>query len=93
MDYKFKCEFIDIYNEKCKVFQNRQEFYNDKEIYFPKRITLTPKYKDHDLLYPQEADVFFSKRVLDAFAVENIVGYDVVKGECFYCTVKTTDKA
>lgn len=31
MDYKFKCEFIDIYNEKCKVFQNRQEFYNDKE--------------------------------------------------------------
>lgn len=54
-----KCEFIDIYNEKCKVFQNRQEFYNDKEIYFPKRITLTPKYKDHDLLYPQGSDVFF----------------------------------
>jgi len=26
-------------------------------------------------------------------AVENIVGYDVVKGGCFYCTVKTTDKA
>lgn len=64
MDYKFKCEFIDIYNEKCKVFQNRQEFYNDKEIYFPKRITLTPKYKDHDLLYPQGADVFFSKEFL-----------------------------
>ncbi len=37
--------------------------------------------------------MFFSKRVLDAFADENIVGYDVVKGGCFYCTVKTTDKA
>ena len=41
-----KCEFIDIYNEKCKVFQNRKEFYNDNDIYFPKRITLTPKYKN-----------------------------------------------
>ena len=74
--------FTVIKTGECKVFQNRQEFYNDK------RITLTPKYKDHDLLYPQGADVFFSKRVLDAFAVENIVGYDVVKGGCFYCTVR-----
>jgi ribosomal protein S18 acetylase RimI-like enzyme len=70
-----KCEFIDIYNEKCKVFQNRKEFYNDNDIYFPKRITLTPKYRDQDLLYPQGSDVFFSKRVLDAFADEKIVGY------------------
>ena len=67
-----KCEFIDIYNEKCKVFQNRKEFYNDNDIYFPKRITLTPKYKNQDLLYPQGSDVFFSKRVLDAFADEKM---------------------
>ena len=87
-----KCEFIDIYNEKCKVFQNRKEFYNDNDIYFPKRITLTPKYRNQDLLYPQGSDVFFSKRVLDAFADEKIVGYDIIKGGCFYCTVETTDE-
>ena len=87
-----KCEFIDIYNEKCKVFQNRKEFYNDNDIYFPKRITLTPKYRNQDLLYPQGSDVFFSKRVLDAFADEKIVGYDIIRGGCFYCTVETTDE-
>ena len=87
-----KCEFIDIYNEKCKVFQNRKEFYNDNDIYFPKRITLTPKYRNQDLLYPQGSDVFFSKRVLDAFADEKIVDYDIIKGGCFYCTVETTDE-
>ena len=75
-----------------KVFQNRKEFYNDNDIYFPKRITLTPKYRNQDLLYPQGSDVFFSKRVLDAFADEKIVGYDIIKGGCFYCTVETTDE-
>ncbi len=35
---------------------------------------------------------FFSKRVLDAFADEKIVGYDIIKGGCFYCTVETTDE-
>ena len=33
---------------------------------------------------------FFKKRVLDAFADEKIVGYDIIKGGCFYCTVETT---
>ena len=50
------------------------------------------KIKNQDLLYPQGSDVFFSKRVLDAFADEKIVGYDIIKGGCFYCTVETTDE-
>ena len=84
--------FTVIKTGECKVFQNRKEFYNDNDIYFPKRITLTPKYRNQDLLYPQGSDVFFSKRVLDAFADEKIVGYDIIKGGCFYCTVETTDE-
>ena len=38
------------------------------------------------------AILFFVKRVLDAFADEKIVGYDIIKGGCFYCTVETTDE-
>lgn len=83
-----KCKFIDMYNENIKVFQNRLEFYNDKEIYFPQEITLIRKYQGYDLLYPQGADVFFSNRVLEAFTNEGVIGYDIIKGGCFYCTIK-----
>ena len=83
-----KCKFVDMYDENIKVFQNRQEFYDEKGIYFPQKITLTSKYQGYDLLYPQGADVFFSDRILDTFANDGIVGYDIIKGGCFYCTIE-----
>lgn len=42
------------------------------------------KYKSYDLLYPQGGDFFFSERIIDAMQKENIVGYDIIKGGCFY---------
>lgn len=79
-----KCKFVDMFNECEKVFQNRQEFYNDEEIYFPQKITLEARYKGFDLLYPQGSDVFFSERVINAFEKEKVIGYDIIKGGCFY---------
>lgn len=53
-------------------------------IYYLKRVALKKKYKSYDLLYPQGGDFFFSERIIDAMQKENIVGYDIIKGGCFY---------
>lgn len=83
-----KCKFVDMFNEYEKIFQNRQEFYDDEEIYFPQKITLAAKYKGFDLLYPQGSDVFFSERVINAFEKEKVIGYDIIKGGCFYSEIE-----
>lgn len=83
-----KCVFAEMFNGDEKVYQSRQEYYNDNEIYFPKRITLNAKYKGFDLLYPQGADVFFSERIIDAFKNEGITGYDIIRGGCFYSEIE-----
>lgn len=79
-----KCRFVDIFNDRERTFQNRQDFYNENEIYFPRKITLEAKYNGFDLLYPQGSDVFFSERVINAFEKEKVIGYDIIKGGCFY---------
>lgn len=83
-----KCKFVDMFNDREKTFQNRQEFYDDEEIYFPQEITLDAKYEGFDLLYPQGSDVFFSERIIEAFEKEGITGYDIIKGGCFYSEIK-----
>lgn len=83
-----KCKFVDMFNEYEKIFQNRQEFYDDEEIYFPQKITLEAKYKGFDLLYPQGSDVFFSERVINAFEKEKVIGYDIITGGCFYSDIE-----
>ena len=42
---------------------------------------------DH-LLYPQGSDVFFSERVINAFEKEKVIGYDIIKGGCFYSEIE-----
>ena len=80
-----KCEFVDMSDDsKKKVYQNRQEYYNDTETYFLKNVTLDAKYQSFDILYPQGMDVFFTERIINAFEKEGITGYDIIKGGCFY---------
>ena len=67
-----------------KQFNNRVEYYNDLNDYCLKKVVLRSKYKDYDLLYPQGGGFFFSERIIDAMKQENVVGYDIIKGGCFY---------
>lgn len=84
-----KCEFVDMLDEsKKKVYQNRQEYYEDTETYFLKNVTLDLKYRNFDILCPQGMDVFFSERIINAFEKEGVIGYDIVKGGCFYSKIE-----
>lgn len=83
-----KCEFVNMFADSDKkIFKNRQEYYNDKEIYFLQKVTLSSKYQGADLLYPQGSDVFFSERIICAFEREGVIGYDIIKGGCFYSEI------
>ncbi len=80
-----KCIFVDMFNDNIiKQFNNRVEYYNDLNDYCLKKVVLRSKYKDYDLLYPQGGGFFFSERIIDAMKQENVVGYDIIKGGCFY---------
>ena len=80
-----RCVFEDMYDSGIsKVFNNRTEYYSDPNYYYLKMVALKKKYKSYDLLYPQGGDFFFSERIIDAMQKENIVGYDIIKGGCFY---------
>lgn len=80
-----RCVFEDMYDSGIsKVFNNRTEYYSDPNYYYLKRVALKKKYKSYYLLYPQGGDFFFSERIIDAMQKENIVGYDIIKGGCFY---------
>lgn len=70
-----------------KIFKNRQEYYSDKETYFLQKVTLSSKYQGFDLLYPQGSDVFFSEKIINAFEREGVIGYDIIKGGCFYSEI------
>lgn len=48
------------------------------------KVTLGDRYKGYDLLYPQGGGFFFSERIIEAMKQENIIGYDVIEGGCFY---------
>lgn len=67
-----------------KVFNNRAEYYSNSDYYYLKKVTLESKYKDYDLLYPQGGGFFFSERIIDVMQKEKVVGYDIIKGGCFY---------
>ena len=80
-----KCIFEDMFDNGCtKIFNNRAEYYNDSNDYCLKKVALKNIYRDYDLLYPQGGGFFFSERIVNAMQQENIVGYDLVKGGCFY---------
>ena len=80
-----KCIFKDMFdNGNIKTFNNRAEYYNDTNDYCLKKITLKDIYRNYDLLYPQGGGFFFSERIVDAMQHEKIVGYDLIKGGCFY---------
>ena len=71
-------------NGNIKTFRNRTEYYNDSNDYCLKKITLKDIYRNYDLLYPQGGGFFFSERIVDAMQHEKIIGYDLIKGGCFY---------
>ncbi len=80
-----KCIFEDMFDDGItKTFNSRTEYYDDSNYYNLKKVTLRNVYKDYDLLYPQGCGFFFSKRVVEAMQQEKIVGYDIIKGGCFY---------
>lgn len=80
-----KCIFKDIFdNGITKIFNNRVEYYNDPNDYCLKKVTLGNVYNNYDLLYPQGGGFFFSGRIINAMQQENIIGYDIIKGGCFY---------
>lgn len=79
-----ECVFADMFGDETKVFNNRAEYYNDPNDYCPKKVTLGDRYKGYDLLYPQGGGFFFSERIIEAMKQENIIGYDVIEGGCFY---------
>lgn len=80
-----KCIFEDMFDDGVvKTFNSRTEYYQDPNYYYLKKVTLSGDYKDYDLLYPQGGGFFFSERVVEAMQQENIVGYDIIKGGCFY---------
>ena len=80
------CIFEEMFDEgNTKIFSNREEYYNDTNYYLLKKVTLGKAYKDYDLLYyPQGSGYFFSERIINAFQKENIVGYEIITGGCFY---------
>ena len=83
-----KCEFVNMFDDSDKkIFKNRQEYYSDKETYFLQKVTLSSKYQGFDLLYPQGSDVFFSEKIINAFEREGVIGYDIIKGGCFYSEI------
>lgn len=83
-----KCIFVDMFDsKKTKVFNNRDEYYSDPNLYYLKKVTLKNDYKGYDLLYPQGGGFFFSERIINAMRNESISGYDVVQGGCFYETI------
>lgn len=80
-----KCIFEDMFdNGGTKIFNNRAEYYNDSNDYCLKKVVLKNIYRDYDLLYPQGGGFFFSERIVNAMQQENIIGYDLVRGGCFY---------
>ena len=80
-----RCVFEDMFDSGIsKVFTNRTEYYSDPNYYYLKRVALENKYKGYDLLYPQGGGFFFSERIIEAMQKEKTVGYDIIKGGCFY---------
>lgn len=80
-----KCVFEDMFDEGVtKTFCDRAEYYGDSNYYCLKKVTLGRSYEDWDLLYPQGGGFFFSERIVDAMRQEGVVGYDIVRGGCFY---------
>lgn len=80
-----QCIFKDMFdNGNIKTFNNRAEYYNDSNDYCLKKVVLKDIYRNYDLLYPQGGGFFFSERIVNAMQRENIVGYDVIKGGCFF---------
>lgn len=80
-----QCIFVDMFDDKIiKQFNNRVDYYNNPNDYCLKKVVLENRYKDYDLLYPQGGGFFFSERIVNAMKQENVIGYDVIKGECFF---------
>lgn len=80
-----KCIFREMFGDQnLKIFNNREEHYNDPKYYELRKVALKDTYKDYDLLYPRGGGFFFSERIVNAMEQENIVGHRLVTGGCFY---------
>ena len=90
-DYYFpECEFVDIFDESKKyTFKDVDEYNkNDNGFLTLKHICLNEKYKNYDLLYPREGSVFMSERLINELDNQKVIGFDVIRGGCFYETLK-----
>lgn len=87
--YYPKCEFVDIFDDSKKYkFQNIDEFNkNDKGYFMPKHICLNEKYENYDILYPRGGFMFMSERIINEFDNQNVTGFDIIRGGCFYETL------
>ena|SRR3712207_48776 len=83
------CRFVNLFDKSdIKLFEKREDYYKAPEEYVVKKITLSNKYENFDLLYPQGiCGVFFSERIINAFVEEKISGYDIIRGGIFHNTI------
>lgn len=68
-----------------KMFKDSEELHGAEKLYIAKKAILPRKYSTYKILDVQATfGPFFSEDIINAFEEEGIVGYDVIRGGCFY---------
>ncbi|MCJ8155261.1 hypothetical protein MKJ01_15965 [Chryseobacterium sp. SSA4.19] len=79
-----KSVFYSASQDRFAVFGTFENYLTEKINRFKvKRLFISKKFQNQDIIRLQAAGPFFSERLVDAFEESNVVGYEIIKGGDF----------
>lgn len=81
VDYE-KTVYYDGLNKKYVIFGNFEKYEEEKKKnnYMAKTLYVNKKLESRDIISVQAGGPFYSERIIEAFRMENVIGYDMVNG-------------
>lgn len=80
-----ECEFRNDITEEEKIhFKDCESWSEDHSKYTAKKVVLTSKYKNNDIIFVEFSGLFFSERIVDELFRNNIVGLELETKGYFY---------